>query len=556
MIREIGIKNVALIDAARISLHEGFTVLTGETGAGKSILVGAISLLLGERASSESIRGGTDEAEVDGIFELAAIAPGLAAICLEAHIPCEDNTFIIRRSLSRNGRNRVYVNQVPVPLTTLKQLGDHLVDLHGQHEHQSLLNPLSAYAIIDALPAVQPAAETYTTAYLKYTVAEDALAAFDAKAAQLEARRDLIDFQHKEIAGLQLKPGDELELEHEYTLLSSVAERLQCIAAINTVIDGSDTSAGLTVAIGLIQKKLEALLKFDSQAGPWINQVDGMQALVAELSLFCSRYLSDSEATANPARLDEINDRLAKIQRLKKKYHCSPDELLDKQRQLADDLASLQNLTADRSHYVHERDRALKECLAAGGMLSAARRGASAKFDRAVSKLMADLGFTDGRWRTTLTATGSPAPTGCETIVFDVQTNPGEAFLPLAKTASGGEISRLMLAVKSIMANNDRIPVLIFDEIDTGIGGHIATEVGHALQRLADTHQVICISHLHQIASLARHHYRVFKTNQAGRTLTRVQELTGAEKVEEIARMLGSDTALGRKHAEELLNRS
>jgi DNA repair protein RecN (Recombination protein N) len=555
VIREITIKNVALIDTLTINFSEGLSVLTGETGAGKSILIGAINLLLGDRASTEVIRSGADEAEVSGVFELSSLAPALLALCEEAGIDHSDNTFIIRRTVNRNGRNRIYINQTPVPLATLKQIGDHLVDLHGQHDHQSLLNPQSAFTIIDALPGVVKSREAYGRAWALYSAACVALEQFDARAAALEAKRELIEFQHQEIAALNLEPGEDVALQSEFALLASVTERLQLVAAINAAIEGTPETPGLAQTVSLVRKKLDTLHKLDPAAAPWISQIDSLNTVVRELTGFCTRYSGECETSADPARLDDINNRLAKIQRLIKKNHCTFAELLEKKRLLAEELGTLENSAADRSVLAAVREKAIKECRAHGATLRAARTRAARTFDTAVSGQMAGLGFVDGRWRTTIQLLEEPTPLGLENITFDVQTNPGEPFLPLARTASGGEISRLMLAVKSIIATNDRIPVLIFDEIDTGIGGRIAVAVGDALAALSASHQVICISHLHQIASLAKNHFRVWKTTEAGRTVTRIACLTEKEKIEEIARMLGSDSELGRKHAAELVQR-
>jgi DNA repair protein RecN (Recombination protein N) len=530
MIREIRIKNLALIDNVTIGFEDGFSVLTGETGAGKSIMVGAINLLLGERASADIIRSGTEEAEVSGVFELAAVDQRLTCLCQESDIPLEDGSLIIRRTVSRSGRNRIYINQVPVPLATLKAVGDFLIDLHGQHEHQSLLNPHAAYGLIDALPQVAPVSTRYAQAWTALCGAREQLQAFDAQAAELGAKRDLIEFQFREIAALQPKAGEEPELDND--------------------------GPGLQQQCGQIRKKLEALQKFDPAAEPWLSQLEAAQSFLGELNVFCASYLSAHDAAADPtARLEEINSRLAKIQRLKKKYHCTFDELIEKQRQLQADLQALENVTADRSAVAEKCERTLRDCLAAGKALSTARNKATREFDAAISKQMNVLGFTDGKWRTASAPLPEPAEHGMESVCFEVQTNPGEPFLPLAKTASGGEISRLMLAIKTVMADNDHIPVLVFDEIDTGIGGHIATAVGAAMRQLSVSHQVICISHLHQIASEAQRHYRVFKVNEAGRTFTQIVQLDEKERVDEIARMLGSDSPQGRRHAEEIVRR-
>jgi DNA repair protein RecN (Recombination protein N) len=528
-------------------------VFTGETGAGKSILVGAIGLLLGERASSEHIRSGSDEAEVSGVFELRSMPRQLSDLFSENAIADNGGTCIVRRVIARSGRNRVFINQVPVPLTVLKTVGDQLIDFHGQHEHQSLLDPANALRIIDRLPGVDKAVAAYAGAYTAHVEARDALASHDRRSAELAQKRDVIEFQYNELKALSLSEGEEARLEEELKLLSSSAQRLECVSAINSLLTGDDTSIGHQ--IGIIKKNLETLSRYDSSAQPWAADLDNSSAVFSELEAFCGDYLAKNETGMDPAQLDKINDRMARIQRLKKKYTCDFDGLVEKQRRLKDDLDALVNTSADRTLLLRRADECREACVKAGRALSAARKKQAAPFDKGITSEMAKLGFSGGLWRTDFTEFAEPQPSGLEDAVFMVRTNTGESVLPLIKIASGGEISRMMLAIKTVMASHDHIPILIFDEIDSGIGGVLAKEVGRALATLSDSHQVLCISHLHQIASLADHHYHVFKEAQGNRTVTRVKKLERREKVAEIARMLGGESAISTKHAEELLGK-
>ena len=553
MIRELRIKNLALIEDAAIEFEEGFSVFTGETGAGKSILVGAIGLLLGERASTESIRVGAEEAEVSGVFELKNPKKPLKALLEEHAIPLDDEMLIVRRTVSANNRNKIYVNQVALPLSILKKIGDALIDFHGQHEHQSLLNPETAQAIIDNLPGVDGPKRAYEAAFRRYGAAREKLEAHDRKAADLAQKRDVIEFQYNELNNLSLRNNEESLLEEELKLLSSTAQRVQCVSAINAVLTNPETSMG--AFIEAIRKNLEALARFDEAAAPWLLDVKNASTVFGELERFCGDYLDIAQGAADPARLEFINDRLAKIQRLKKKYHCTGAELAGKTAQLKADLDNLENAEADRSLLEKEAGESLAACVDAGVTLSAARRRGAEAFDVKVSKHMERLGFSGGLWRTDFSPHENPQPQGFETSAFMVRTNPGEQVLPLITIASGGEISRLMLAIKSVLARQDNVAVLIFDEIDTGIGGLLAIEVAKAMVELSTSHQLLCISHLHQIASKADHHYRVFKEPKNGRTVTGVVKLSEKEKVDEIARMLGGESAIARKHAEELLRR-
>ncbi len=551
MIRELLIKNIALIDQMRISFSRGFTVFTGETGAGKSILIGAIGLVLGERASLEMVRSGCDEAEVTGVFEFDDQMPNaVGEILKDNQIEESEGQLIIRRTINKSGRNRCYINQIPVPLATIKSLGEYLVDLHGQHEHQSLLRGDAARDIIDSLPEVAPFLNAYLKLFETYYDAREALAGHERRAAEMAQRKDLIEFQHNELASLNLRQDEEEELEQQISLLSSSTDRVQSIAAIRETIDGAH---GVSIERGLnqIRKNLEVLRKFDPTASPWIEEVTRAMETIAELDRFCASY-GDSIET-DPNRLDQLNMRLAKIQRLKKKYLTDFAGLIARRDQLKLDLDSLENIESDRGQLARRLEESQEACRKAAEQLSAGRRRAAAEFDRAISARMSRLGFVKGELKTAFIPTQDLTPHGIEDAAFRVRTNPGEPFLPLEKTASGGEISRLMLAIKTVLADKDQIPVLIFDEIDTGIGGMLAGEVAKALVELSDSHQVICISHLHQIASTAQDHFHVFKEHTDSRTVTRVKKLTREEKVDEISRMLGSESTISRRHAEELV---
>jgi len=551
MIRELRIKNLALIEDVALSFKEGFSVFTGETGAGKSILVGAIGLLLGERANADMVRAGSEEAEVSGVFELCGPRRLLAELLRESGIVFDDGALILRRTISKNNKNRVFINQVPLPLSTLKKVGDLLIDFHGQHEHQSLLNPESARGIIDSLPGVVGPKRLYEESFAAFARAREELESHDRTAQDFMQKKEVVEFQYNELAGLDLKADEEAKLEDEVKLLSSTAQRAQCVSQIDAVL--TDPAAPISRQMGLIRKNLETLCRFDPSVGPWISDIDNASSVFTELEAFCGSYLEKSASLADPGRLESINARLAKIQRLKKKYACSCVELVQKTLDLKKNLDSLENLGADRSLLEKNLEAAKRQCLSCGKDLGRTRKKESAGFDKKITALMENLGFAGGLWQTDYIDLDQPQVFGLEDCAFAVRTNPGEQVLPLVKIASGGEISRLMLAIKTVMADQDDIPILIFDEIDTGIGGMLAKEVGRSLIGLSKTHQLLCISHLHQIASLADHHFHVFKETRSGRTVTGVKMLDYHEKVDEIARMLGGESAISKKHAEELL---
>jgi DNA repair protein RecN (Recombination protein N) len=436
MIRELHIKNLALIEELHLELNSGFSVFTGETGAGKSILIGAIGLLLGERASTDLIRNGFDEAEVSGVFEFDFPTELLAELLEQLNIDY-DGQLIIRRKITRNDRNRIHINQIPVSLNILKKIGDLLVDFHGQHEHQSLLNEENHLLIIDNLPEVKKAKESYSVLYETWQKSQTALEELQQKTRALSEKRDFLEYQFKELKSLELRSGEEDELESELSLLSSSTERTKYTEEILSLLDSSGDS--IQKRISLIRKKLDLLQKYDPSFSQWTVDVENSINLFSELETFCSSYLSGIADTADPARIEHINSRLAKIQRLKKKYSCDVDKLIEKQNALQQDLASIENFDADKAFLEKKTEAALKECTDEAQILHEARKKASECFDKKITALMEKLGFKGGQLVTSFEPLPKPTPNGMELCRFLVRTNPGEPFLPLARTASGGD---------------------------------------------------------------------------------------------------------------------
>jgi len=552
MLCELRIKNIALIENLELVFNSGLTVFTGETGAGKSILVGAIGLLLGERADKDIIRSGSEDASVHGIFSLSDDHSGLTAYLESNDIPLEDGSIIISRHLSKGGRNRIYINRVPVTLSVLKEVGNHLIDLHGQHDHQSLLNPGTAGLLINNLPEVKPAYTGYSTTYQSYCNSLNELDVLTARLAALEEKRDLLTYQINEISSSNLQSDEEVSCETEIKSISSSAERGKHASAISSLI--SDES-GITSLLASLKNSIQSLSKIDPSFSEWNEEVGSVQSITGELERAISGYIDTIDENIDPRQLDNLNSRLSLIQKLKKKYRCDFQGLFDLQSSLEADLASLESSGQEKERLTAEAVKLLSQTLKKGKALSASRKKALKVFDSEVTALLNKLGFTGAVWSTKLDPLQDPGSSGLETIEFMVSTNPGEPSLPLRKCASGGEISRLMLAIKAIAADRDMVPVLIFDEIDAGIGGITATEVAKTLSTLSSSHQVVCISHLHQIASAADNHFQVLKTTDGSRTLTPAKEVTGEDKAGEISRMLGSDSDAATRHARELIKK-
>ncbi len=553
MISELQIKNIALIRELSLELDSGFTVFTGETGAGKSILVGSLGLLLGDRASKELIRNSETDAEVTAVFDVEnyrnELQPHLDEMDLR---PDEDGTLIIRRIISRRGKNKTYINQTPVPLSSLKRIGELLIDFHGQHDHQSLLQPHTAMEIIDSLDGVSEHKKAYSNAWREYRDAREALDSFNDRIDRLRQRRDMMEYQYNEIHSLSLKPNEEHELEEKLGRLSSVTQRIESAAEIQAILSRDETSP--LSQLYTIQKHLHTLARYDSSFTQWGTELTNLVSMLSELESTTAVYAEETET--DPRQVDEINERLAAIQRLKRKYECDLDGLLQMQQRLKEDLDRLETTDIDRPQLQKQCEAAYERCMEAAGRLRSARETACHTFDKKVSSQMQHLGFSHGAFKTAFTPLETPASEGTETIEFTVRTNQGEPYTPLRKTASGGEISRLMLAIKSVLAEKDNVPVLVFDEIDVGIGGITSNAIAGALNALSTHHQVISISHLHQIASQAHHHFRVYKEIEGERTVTRATALDKNEKIEELSRMMGGSSDVSKKHAEEMLKRS
>lgn len=553
MLKTLSITNLALIQNIEIELYDGFSVFTGETGAGKSVLMGAIGLLLGHRAASEHIRSGEEGAEVQGLFSFKKIPEAIEEILKDNEIPLAKGELIIRRIIRRNGRNRILINQIETPLATLKSIGERLIDLHGQHDHQTLLREDAAIEILDTFKEVKPLRLAYNSAWIGYSSAKRELAAHRKRVAQLVEKRDFLQFQYDEISNLGLKENEESDLEKEYAYLSSVTQRGESAATISSLLDGDGSNASLTDILSQLQQGLNELSKYDESFSDWKRDVKESFQVFNELRSVVSSYARGISDEANPLRLDEINSRLSKIQRLKKKYSCDFNGVLLKSKELEAELDQIFNGEADAGELEKAVTIAEEKLSRAGLDLKAARMKIAQKFDDEITKRMASLGFQGAGFRTDFTELENPSETGLSYPIFMVRTNKGEPFMELTKTASGGEISRIMLAIKVSLAGNDPVPILVFDEIDTGVGGKRAAGIATTMVELAQHHQLFVISHLQQIASKGRNHYSVYKHEVNERTITEIKLLSENERVEEIARMLGGDSDAALEHARDIL---
>ncbi len=563
MLKELNVKNLAIIDQIRIEFTPGLNVFTGETGAGKSIMVDALNLALGERASSDLIRTGCEEALVEASFELdRRTGSGVRALLAEQGIeadPQED--LIVRRVLASSGKNKVYINGSLATLATLSALGSFLADIHGQHEHQSLLSPERQMEMLDAFGGLEPLRDEVTAAYRRLLDVRKELASIEAGERDRVQREDMLRFQKNEIEAAMLKPGEDGELANEQKVMAS-SERLAAVSAmVEEVLHAADDS--VLTGLGKAMQGLKELNAIDSRLSGLVELCESGRVQIEEAARELGSYRDRIEF--DPARLEQIGDRLDLIQKLKKKYGNTIDEVLEFGARAGAELERMERSTEEIER-LKSAIQAVKFGLTDKAIeLTKKRTDAARELERKVESELGHLGMKKTVFSVRITQEPGGdslnglrlGPRGADAVEFLISPNPGEEPKPLAKIASGGELSRIMLALKTIMVEGDRIPTLVFDEVDAGIGGAVAEEVGRRLRRIAVRRQVFCITHLPQIASLATSHYGVTKAVKKDRTSTEVRLLEQQERVDEIARMLGgaSITQATLKHAEEMIER-
>lgn len=547
MLTRLSVRNLAIVESADVEFGGGLTVITGETGAGKSVLMGALELVLGARADASTVRDGAKEARIEATFAV----PGVVDAFLDAAglPPCEDGVLLVRRAISATGGGRVHVNDAATTVQTLRALGKLLVDVHGPNDHQSLLEEGFQRGVLDAHGRLDTSAYAAAWARLADLRAQRAdLQGDDADVAETcERLRYAVD----ELDAAQLTPEDDDELPARHAAAAHAAEILDCANAATAALSEADNSAA--AALVGAGARVREMARFHEAAGAWGETIERLTVEVQELA----QEIADSASRldADPEALQALDDRLSLVQRLKRKYAC-PDvaALLALRDERARRLADLEGRGARLAALADEIAAAEAAVRAAGAKLTAARTKAAARLARAVTKELHGLGFLRAGFDVSL-APHAPDATGCDAVDFQFAPNPGEAARPLREIASTGEIARVMLAVKTVVAEHDAIPVLVFDEIDSNIGGEVGRAVGEKLRAVARHHQVIAITHLPQSAVYGARHLAVAKAVSGGRTRSTIQPLEGEARVAEIARMLGgtSLTSVVEQHARELL---
>ena len=545
MIRYLAIRNLAVIESVAVDFEQSFNILTGETGAGKSILVEAVGLLLGGRATSDLIRTGEDVATVEAIFETA-----------------EGGELIVRREITSQGRSRAFINGALATAAALKDLSNRLVELHGQHEHQQLLDPSQHLSLLDLWAGLDEAAGRVASAFGVVRGLREQLDRLRMDDRERAARLDLVEFQLGELQKANLQPGEDETLSADRQLLRS-ADTIQRLCA-ESYAELYDTEAAALVALGRIWKKVGELSAIDPRFAPYLEARDGIKAQLEDLAFTLRDFAGGIDAS--PARLQQVEDRLALLERLKRKHGGTLDDAIARRDRLAAEHAALtggQSTLAEIEDQLHD---AGKRFLDEATKLSAARRDASGRFSRMIETELAELAMARTKFEVRLSTAESEdrwSGAGIDSGEFFLSPNVGEDLRPLARIVSGGELSRVMLALKTLGGSEGRpalserpsaagrgsrvegapLKTLIFDEVDAGIGGRVASVVGEKLAALGDRFQVLCITHLPQIAACGRTHFLIEKRVQGHRTVTGVTRLAGEARAAEIARMMGGSAA-------------
>lgn len=559
MLSALRIKNLGLVADLTIELQAGFNVITGETGAGKSMLMGALSLVLGERADRGLIRAGTDSCMVEAVFDLPATRPQLAAFIDEHGLePCEGNQLVLKRTLATSGANRQFINGSACPLSVLSELGEWLVDFHGPHEHQSLLHPARQLAILDAFGGLEQLRSDFAAIVRQRTELEQAKANLIVDERTYAQQLDLLRFQVREIESARLEPDEEETLQAQYQRASNAAKLLQLSQSALEVLTEDERS--LLSQAGSLGRTLQELQRLDPSAAELLSLEQQVMALLQELQSGVSHYADKVEL--DPERLSELEERLNLVQALKRKYGSTIAEVITFGNSAREKLTSLENRETELARITEEISKVSKRLWETGKELTTRRAKLLPVLAKATAKQLADLGFSQSKLEIDLKTVSEadfradPSKTtlqGFDSVEFQFSPNKGEPPRPLRAIASSGELARVMLALKTVLAAQDQVPVLVFDEVDANVGGETANAVGQKMRQLAGKRQVLCITHLPQVAAPASAHFVAMKSVKDGRTVSEIGLLDAPGRVTEIARMLGGQSQEARKHAQALL---
>lgn len=567
MISNIYIENYAIIDKIRVTFQPGFNVITGETGAGKSIVIEALGLALGERANTDVIRGGADRAIVECEVDVTGRRQqSVNQILTQEEIP-QEYPLILRREIRETGRSRAFINDTPCTVNLMKSVGDLIVDMHGQHEHQSLLNADTHVTFLDDYADHPHLLEDVARSYKEFHEIDNRFRQLHKKQRELSEKEDLYKFQLNEIKSANPRPGEIEDLEQQRKILSNsqrIAELVQTLQQL--MYEGE---ASVYDELVRANELLSELSEIDESVNPYQEECGSAAVTVKEIGNFLNHYSGNVDS--DPGQLNQIEERIVALRKLMKKFGPSLDDVIAYQQKLELMLDEFESYDSEINRLTEKKQGVADQLSAACQALHNSREQAAEKFSRLTEDILHRLGMERAHFHvgvayqksenSDITVEGIPVETdadGADHVEFYITTNPGEGEKPLAQIASGGEISRTMLAIKSVLAGKDGISTVIFDEIDIGISGRISRIVGEELRNLSEYHQVICITHLPQIASLGDIHYVVGKDMQDQRTATRIRELNQEERVREIATLVGGETIseVTLNNARELLKKA
>jgi DNA repair protein RecN (Recombination protein N) len=552
MLIEIQVRNLAIVSSMELELQNGLTALTGETGAGKSILIDALGLALGERADNSLIRTGSDRTEVSAVFDLTGLPE--ATDWLRQQELDEADECILRRSLNRQGRSKAYINGRTVPLQQLQELGAFLVEIHGQHAHQSLLKTGHQRRLLDAYGGLLELAQQVAQQYRHYHTELGRLEALTTTAQERASRLDLLRFQANELKSLNLSSDEWISLEQEHRRMS---HQEQLGDTCRRIIDGLDEEdQAIRGRLANYVERLSEAAQLDQALGETQQMLDGALIQVDEALASLRNYLNDMELDAS--QLQQLEERLGTIHDMARKYRVNPQQLSDKLSEIEATLQQLENSEVELAELSRIVDRQRTAYLELGKKLSTQRKEVAQRLSGEITRAMQKLGMPGGEFRVSLhdLQQDQANANGFEQVTFMVSANPGMPLQPLSKVASGGELSRISLAIQVATIRCGSTPTLVFDEVDVGIGGGVAEIVGQMLRTLSANRQILCVTHLPQVAAQAMHHFQVQKTTQKKSTWTGIAKLQKEERIQEIARMLGGVqiTEQTLAHAQEMID--
>jgi DNA repair protein RecN (Recombination protein N) len=553
MLNQLHIHNLAIVSSMELEMQGGLTVLTGETGAGKSILIDALGLALGERADKSMIRSGSERAEITAQFDISKL-PEANDWLKERVLDDDEGACILRRSLNKEGRSRTFINGRSVPLQQLQELGTLLVEIHGQHAHQSLLKPSHQRRLLDAYGGHIQLCEKLAQQYKEYQNDLNRLQKLTTEADERASRLDLLHFQSHELNGLNLSKEELISIDQEYIRLSHQEQLRESCTGIITNLDGDQPSFRSHLSRSV--EKLRELEPLDDTLKDPKEMLDSALIQLDESLGYLRSYLSDIEL--NPIGLQQLEDRLGAIHDMARKYRVKPEQLIEKLQQIEAEIADLEQIDIKLTKLASQVSSQQAAFHKLGKELSKKRKSAAKRLSEEITQAMQKLGMPGGVFAVTLhpVTPEKASAQGMEQVDFQVSANPGIPQQPLNRVASGGELSRISLAIQVATIRYGATPTLVFDEVDVGIGGSIAEIVGQMLRKLASTRQILCVTHLPQVAAQAMHHFQVQKTTQKQMTHTTITRLGKGERIQEIARMLGGVkiTKQTLAHAEEMVN--